>query len=375
MIVYCHLLNDYSGSPRVLYATSQALKDSRESLLFVGSQGSGILDRVGVPLRKYWYQRSRFRIVTLLTYLISQVALYRGLARADDIPRDAIVFVNTLLPFAAMVWGRLTGRAVVVHVHEVSISPAPLKFFLAICAARCADRLIYVSRDHLSRLPINDRAARIIFNPVDPEMQAKITAAPPYKPRRSGKFEVLMLASFKGYKGIEEFISLADDFCDNDDIKFKLVLNAEAGEVASFTSRHTKARNVSIYPRTNDPTAFYATADVLLNLSRVDEWIETFGLTILEAMAFGIPVIVPPIGGPAEIVSDGQEGFCIDSRDGVALREAVCALADAQDLAMEMSRAASARASGFTFEAYSQELREMIQELVARSSGDGNPIK
>ena len=52
---------------------------------------------------------------------------------------------------------------------------------------------------------------------------------------------------------------------------------------------------------------------MVLNLSKVDECVETFGLTILEAMAFGIPVIVPPIGGPAEIVTDGVEGYVISS--------------------------------------------------------------
>lgn len=356
----------------MLSLTLEALKGSRKGLLFVGSQGPGILDGTSVPTRRYWYRRSSHRIVTLFTYLASQISLYRTLARSDDIPRDAVVFVNTLLPFAAMFWGRLTGRTVVVHVHEVSISPAPLRYFLAFCAARCSHRLIYVSRDHLSRLPINDSAARIIFNPVAPDLQAKAKAASSYGPRRSGKFEVLMLASLKGYKGLQEFMSLAAGFRGREDIKFSLVLNADEDEVASFAKRHAKASNVSIHPRTDDPAAFYATADVLLNLSRVDEWIETFGLTILEAMAFGIPVIVPPVGGPAEIVTDGQEGFCIDSRDEVALRDAVCALVDDQHSAMKMSRAASTRAASFTFDAYSRELSEMMQDLPGRISRDAN---
>jgi glycosyltransferase involved in cell wall biosynthesis len=46
-----------------------------------------------------------------------------------------------------------------------------------------------------------------------------------------------------------------------------------------------------------------------VNLSRPDEWVETFGLTIIEAMAFGIPSIVPTIGGPAELVEEGENGF------------------------------------------------------------------
>ena len=144
MIVFCHLLNDRSGSPTVLHATLEALGARDSWLLFVGTQGRGVLEESGVPTRRYWYRRSRHRILTLFTYLASQAALYRALTCSRDIPRDATVFVNTLLPFAAMLWGRQTGRRVVVHVHEVSITPGPLRRFLTGCAGHFADLLLYV---------------------------------------------------------------------------------------------------------------------------------------------------------------------------------------------------------------------------------------
>jgi glycosyltransferase involved in cell wall biosynthesis len=363
VIIFCHLLNDRSGSPTVLRSTLDALNASERGLLFVGSQGRGVLEEAGVPTRRYWYRRSRYRLITLFTFLASQMALYRALSRATDIPGDAVVFVNTLLPFAAMIWGRLTGRTVIVHVHEVSIGPAPLRKFLTWCASHCADRLLYVSNDHLSRLPINEAVSRIVFNPIDPAMQVKQAASLPYAPRRSGKFEVLMLASLKGYKGLGEFMSLAKALRDRDDIGFTLVLNAEDDEAAAFARRHAAADNVTIRARTDDPAAFYITADLVLNLSRVDEWIETFGLTILEAMLFGIPVVVPPIGGPAEIVTDGKEGLCIDSRDGAALRDAVRSLAEDPERMMSMSRAASRRADDFRIDRYARELQNVIEEL------------
>lgn len=43
--------------------------------------------------------------------------------------------------------------------------------------------------------------------------------------------------------------------------------------------------------------------------------VETFGMTILEAMAYGIPAIVLNVGEPMEIVSDGYNGYCIDVSD------------------------------------------------------------
>ena len=359
MIVFCHLLNDRSGSPTVLRATLDALDGREHGLLYVGSQGRGVLSKTGAETRRYWYRRSRHRVVTLFTYALSQVALYRALARARDIPRDATIFVNTLLPVGAMLWGKRTGRRVVVHVHEVSITPGPLRRFLTRNAARTADLLLYVSHDHLARLPIAGPPARIVPNPVSPAIAAR---AAPYVPRRSGAFNVLMLASLRGYKGTEEFMALAAALSGRDDISFTLVLNAAPDETATFAARHPDAANVTLHPRTEDPARFYATADLVLNLARVDQWIETFGLTLAEAMTFGLPVIAPPVGGPAEIVTDGREGYLIDSRDGAALQAAVLSLADDADTHATMSRAAADRARDFTFDAFRAALRDALGE-------------
>lgn len=363
MIVFCHLLNDRSGSPTVLRSTLRALNAPRDGLLYVGTQGRGVLEEAGVITRRYWYHRSPHRLVTLFTYFASQFALYRALNRARDIPLDAVIFVNTLLPFGAMFWGRRTGRRVIVHVHEVSISPPPLQNLLMACAARCADRLLYVSRDHLLRLPIAGPPAEIIVNPVDPALRDRAALATAYAPRRSGAFEVLMLASLRGYKGIGEFMALARALRDRDDIHFTLVLNAEPDEVATLATRYPDAANVTLHPRTDDPATFYATADLLLNLSRVDQWIETFGLTLVEAMTFGVPVIAPPVGGPVEVVTHGQEGLCIDSRDAAALQAAVCGLADDPDRMKVMSQAARRRAADFTFDVYAEQLRRVLNDL------------
>lgn len=360
MIVFCHLLNDRSGSPTVLRSTLDALREREECVLYVGTQGHGVLEQAQVATRRYWYHRSVLRIVTLFTYLASQICLYRALSRASDITNDAIVFVNTLLPFAAMLWGKRTGRKVVVHVHEISITPSPLRFFLKACASRCANQLIYVSHDHRARLPIDGPPTEIILNPVNSSIASRVTE---YAPRRSEAFNVLMLASPRGYKGVEEFMALARDLSDRPDITFTLVLNADQSETQAFTAQHSDARNITVHPRTDDPARFYRTADVVLNLSRVDQWIETFGLTLAEAMTFGIPVIAPPVGGPTEIITHGQEGYCIDSRDGKALRESVLSIADDPSQALRLSKAARKRAAEFSFDAYAEHMRAVIDRV------------
>ena len=59
----------------------------------------------------------------------------------------------------------------------------------------------------------------------------------------------------------------------------------------------------------------------MLNLSNPFLCVETFGMTILEAMAYGVPSIAPNIGGPIELIEDGYNGFCVDVTDARSLRK------------------------------------------------------
>lgn len=363
MILFVHLLNDNSGSPRVLRGVIEALRSEENgSLLFIGSQGRGVLEGSGVSVRRYWYRRSRFRLVTLLNFLLSQVLLYCLLSRSQDIPENSIVYVNSLLPFGAGLWAKRSGRKVIYHVHEVSISPEPLRRFLTAIASRTADLLLYVSQDHLTRLPIAGKPAAVLPNPIDPTLQARGLATP-YSPRRSGRFEVLMLASPRDYKGVPEFLRLAHALAGREDFAFTLVLNANAMEIAQYMGSRPLPRALVVHPHTDDPARFYATADLLVNLSRVDLWIETFGLTLTEAMCFGVPVIAPPVGGPVEVVGAARCGYLIDSRDHDALVSTVQRLADEPALCAELSAAARRRSKDFSQTVFAHSLRKHVKAL------------
>ena len=60
---------------------------------------------------------------------------------------------------------------------------------------------------------------------------------------------------------------------------------------------------------------WYAAADVAVTTP----WYEPFGLTPLEAMACGVPVIGSRVGGIAFTIADGETGYLVPPRDPEAL--------------------------------------------------------
>lgn len=364
MIVFCHLLNDRSGSPKVLASVMAGLRASGEAMhLFVGSEGSGCLNDVGAPTTRYWYRRGTNRLVTLFTFFFSQLCLFIRLLSARGLPRDAVVYVNTLLPFGAALFGALTRRPVVYHLHEVSVTPAPLRWLLVGVARLTARQLIYVSDFHRQCLPIGRVPVRTIHNALDSEFLRRAKAAPPYLPGRSDSFRVLMLASLRDYKGVPEFVALAERFAARSDVSFHLVANDEAPAIQRYFAGRPLPANLTVYPRTGDPAEHYARASLVVNLSRPDQWVETFGLTLIEAMAYGVPVIAPPVGGPVEVVTDGKEGFLLDCRNAQALALKVGLLVDDETLCLALSSEARTKALQFSPAGFVEALREVLEAV------------
>ena len=107
---------------------------------------------------------------------------------------------------------------------------------------------------------------------------------------------------------------------------------------------------------------FYQKASLLLNLSRIDECTETFGLTIIEAMAFGIPSIVPPVGGPAELVSDDKEGFLISSYETDLIVNRIRFIQSNKSEYRRLSCNARRRAYDFREELFNQQIIDFVNE-------------
>ncbi|APC14815.1 glycosyl transferase family 1 [Pseudomonas frederiksbergensis] len=355
-MVFIHLFNDRSGSPKVL---SQVIKAAANNHLatevITSSHGDGFLSGVADVQSRLFYKRSENKLLTLGYYLISQGLLFVQCLKYKR--QNVVFYVNTMMPFGAALAGKLLKIPVYYHVHETSIKPDVLKRFLRFIIEKTSTKVVFVSNylmhvERFSKLP-----QVVIHNALD------ATAEHTYRVKEEAGFSSLMICSLKAYKGVLEFLALARRSLDDKHLNFTLVLNASRSEVDSFFSSIDVPGNVAIYPRQTDMSGFYSRSDVLLNLSRPDGWIETFGLTILEGMSHGLPVIVPPVGGPAELVRSDVEGYLISSYDIEALYRAICRISLDPKKYKMLSDNALSRTRDFSLDVFESKFSTLFNEM------------
>ena len=159
----------------------------------------------------------------------------------------------------------------------------------------------------------------------------------------AGTVEVLFVGRLEGRKGIDTLLacipSLAAEFSD---AHFTVVGDDSLREADGMTVRgrfeasvegRALADRVRFLGPVDDSELLgrYAGCDVFVAPSRF----ESFGLILLEAMRFAKPVVACRVGGMAEVVEDGGNGFLVEAGDVEGLRAALAALIASPQLRAE----------------------------------------
>ncbi|MDG4767512.1 glycosyltransferase family 1 protein [Solwaraspora sp. WMMD406] len=105
---------------------------------------------------------------------------------------------------------------------------------------------------------------------------------------------------------------------------------------------------------------FYASLDIFVHTGPH----ETFGQTVQEAQASGVPVVAPAVGGPVDLVAPGRTGLLVPPGDGAVLAAAVADLVADPQRRDRYGRAARAAVAGRTWAAIGDELIEHYQAVL-----------
>jgi len=223
-----------------------------------------------------------------------------------------ILHVHYLFPFVFVaqkvrhvLGGASPFMVATIHGTDVNIFGNDSDPGIAIAGAlNCFDALTTVSQSH-SRLFTQrfslGRAVEIIPNFVD------ISHFRPKKHHVNGlKPVIIHVSNFRPIKEPVGVVEIFDRINGSRESELWLVGEGyETAKVMDMVKKRGMERNVVSYGLLMDISPVLSDADLLIVTSRY----ESFCLAALEAMACGVPVIAPYVGGLPEVVVHGETGF------------------------------------------------------------------
>ena len=107
----------------------------------------------------------------------------------------------------------------------------------------------------------------------------------------------------------------------------------------------------------------YAALDVFVHFGTE----ETFGQTIQEAQASGVPVIAPNVGGPSQLITHRETGLLVEPATPNAYRMALQSLMENPQLLQEISKLSVESVQGRSWSSNNAKLIGYYQEAASRS--------
>ena len=355
-IVFIHGLNDYGGTSLIVSGVIQGLTNLgyQTEVYTADSDTPGFLSHLDhVKVYHYKYRKEHFRFFKIFNLLFSQITIFFRLLKYRR--QNVIFYVNTIIPFGAALSGFVMRKWVIYHVHEISVQN---KLIYGICkriANFCADDVIYVSNFMRKTKEIKGVRQYVVRNSLSPEF---IEHTIPKK--QCDVFTVLMICNLAVYKGVIEFVQVARLL---PQYRFELVVSATDDEINAFFKHIRFSENLIVHGFQSNVHRFYARANLVLNLSHPDKWLESFGMTILEAMHYELPVIVPPRGGISELVIDDFNGYHIAYNDTDHLVATIISIADNPELYLRLSNGSKEMEKKYNYQEMITSIDSIIRQV------------
>lgn len=362
MIVFFHLLSDFSGSPKILKIVIEGLL-LRNYPIDLYTSKKGILNEIDktdiFKKHTYRYKFNDSKIITLISYLLIQMYLFfRSFKYLFE--QKCVFYINTLLPVGPALAGAIMRKKIIYHYHENANIKGLHYVVLSKIMQRIATQIICVSHDQVEKLG-NKNKVIVIPNSTSVEFYDYFNTDKVKK--LSEPKTILMLSSLKKYKGIIEFTKLANKMQHYD---FVLVINDNKNNIQKFFDKYgiTASKNLTIFSQTINVIQFYEKASLLLNLTDPNEFIETFGLTAIEAMTAGLPVIVPEVGGIAELVEDGKNGFKTNVHNLEKIMNQIDYILSSHDIYESFSKTSKKISQGYSYQSMINKIEFVIKSNI-----------
>jgi glycosyltransferase involved in cell wall biosynthesis len=241
---------------------------------------------------------------------------------------------------------------------------------------RSVDRVIVQAReeiDELVRLGVPRDRMTLVPSGVNTD---RFAPDGPSVPHESGCSRILTVARLVERKGIEDLIRALPSVPHAELVVVGGPPQAGLGSDAYARKLEGLARACRVNDRVrlagavpaHEMPAWYRSADMLA----ATPWYEPFGLTALEAMACGVPVVASAVGGLADTIVDGVTGDLVPPRDPAILARTLRRLLADDGRRISYGAAAVDRAAHtYAWSRIAARLADVYADVAARRVGLG----
>ena len=336
----------YGGPQKRAIQVAREIRARGVSTIIVLPEGSGNADQAAAqedvataridfcrtPRLTEFFQVIRWAI--LLPFDIVRFVRYYRLEAPD------VAHVNGAFFIAPALAAKISGIPVVWHLND-TIVPGKLAFFLGWLVRVLANEIVVAARAVARHYCIPDGKYTVIFAPVDIEKIQQVKTRKHVTGAIPDAISIGLIANWSPIKGVEFYVQAAALLRDRIDKPLRVLFAGQRMSNVEYCRKieqlidacglRPHVVDLGFIPHVED---FLAQIDVLVMSSTT----EACPMSVLEAMAAGIPVVATDVGGTRELLLEGDQkaGIIVPARDASAIADALMEILQSPDVSKQM---------------------------------------
>ena len=287
--------------------------------------------------------------VSLVTLPINTIKLLRFCKKKGLTPDNTVVYCTTKkVLLLAYVLSVISKYKYIYHSHMV-ISGDGLGRKILDTELRSAEMNICVSKTVKNSININN--TRLIYNALEIN----------HKPSRKEheRFIVSVVGSIVPIKGFDVFVD-SYKYIKHHEIEYRVYGAGYMQEDLQNQIDTYKPANIRLMGFQRDILKELEMTDVIVVPTIIEE---ACPLVVIQSFLLGIPCIATNIGGQAENIADGENGFLVPVGDSEAIAEKINYLFENPDEYKKISLKSHETYSKFTFEKFKVEILDVFRSI------------
>ncbi len=277
--------------------------------------------RDGNVVRKLWYLTKGFAQYVVLLPFYDIVHIHFSLHRSAK------------RKFPYFLLARLLGKKTIIHLHcgsqidAIWSSVYQTMFEQCDCGIVLSESLKQKIEEHIGK----SEKLRVVYNPCP--IVAKTT-------QYEKKNQILFSGTLYEGKGYKDFISAFAKVADkHPDWKIILAGNGEVGQASSLAKESGIDNQVELLGWVNGESKDKAFKQA--SVFCLPSYAEGFPMAVLDAWAYGLPVITTPVGGIPDVAMDGENMLLFNPGDIETLAEKLDIIMSDESLRNKLSAASA----------------------------------